>query len=167
MLTPIQRERLTRLATYLDALPIDYRHFKMDSFFDGESEKEAHYALHNGGVGNCGTSASALGHGPSAGILMPSEMVYYDKDSDYWEVDWHGYTSLFIGDQSRDEGSSNMFDWMFGGGWDTYDGHHYAAAARIKYVLAGKTIPGCAFAHRDQLALYREFDKRHATPDPA
>ena len=52
-ITPEQAKNLDTLATHLEGLPDDYKHFNMETF-----EEETW----------CGTVACACGHGPTAGI---------------------------------------------------------------------------------------------------
>jgi len=174
-LTIEERERLTLLATYLDKLPADYQDFNMGHFFlgktcDGSGELARQYALHNGGVASCGTAACAIGHGPSAGILVPESLITQKSrlDSFEWEIDWWGYSLLFTG---LLEHRALLFDWMFGEGWRWADNHHYSAAARIKYVLAGEVIPdklnqyhGMVGA-RDLYAKYNQLEAMSETSD--
>lgn len=166
-LTKTQRANLTKLADYLETLPKSYRHFDMSSFFNrGEFdyEDEVRYALENGGVKNCGTSACAIGHGPSAGILMPRKMAV-----DGWQPNWYAYTQLFIGTFDFHTQRRRFFEFMFGGHWDNIDNHHYGAAARIRFVLdkGFEAIPdrfghGFESSTREDRKLYRAYDKRYA-----
>lgn len=172
-----QRLRCLLLAIHLETVPKGYRHFNMASFFrrkdDDESNTlEAKYAKENGGVDHCGTTACAVGHGPSAGIYVPDSMVVwhdntYRTNGGYWSVDWQAYSKLFSGDFDDDKTgqAAVLFEWMFGGGWEAHDNHHWGAAARIRYALAGKEIPegfdSDDDARRSTRKLYRAFDKRY------
>lgn len=161
-LTNKHRNRLMKLATYLDTLPKDYKEFDMDSYFankddDEKSALEREYALHNGGVSKCGTSACAVGHGPSAGILVPDHLI--EKGwAGHWLIDWEAYSQKFCG---RD---MLLFNWMFGSYWSEVDNHHYGAAARIKYVLMDHDIPeyfrSSSAATSADVKLYNQYRKR-------
>lgn len=175
-----QRLRCLVLANYLETLPRNYRHFKMETFFRGKSSDdgnalEAKYAKENGGVGHCGTSACAVGHGPSAGIYVPDSMIEftpttYHTGGGYHSVNWNDYAKLFVGNFNGDDPEhherSILFEWMFGGGWRKCDQHHWGAAARIRFVLAGNEIPE-GFRDADDHATrglkrhYRPYDKRY------
>lgn len=127
-LTKAQRTRLDKLATYLEGLPADYEHFGMKSWLRPKSWDEfdsvVRYARENGGVASCGTAACAVGHGPAAGVLVPSRHV----ENDY--VDWSGYSTMFVPSADGVE-----FTWLFASKWCGVDNHHYGAAARIRYLL--------------------------------
>ncbi|SKB62794.1 hypothetical protein [Sphingopyxis flava] len=158
-LKSINRKRLDKLATYLESLPKSYEHFDMDSYLVPDHaavQTVKDYALHNGGVASCGTVACAVGHGPAAGIYVPPKMIFDDH-----RVDWNSYSCLFTGESGE---FGPRWYWMFGGGWDEVDNHHWGAAARIRYVLADKPIPkDCDEPCRGHRQLYREFDKRYAS----
>lgn len=129
----MNRENLTKLATYLEQLPIDYKHFDMEGYYDKDHqlthEQALDYALNNGGVDkfNCGTVACAVGHGPAAGILFkPSEITWYDKPN------WDRYARNFV-----DDTMATDFRWLFSSEWEHVDNTHRGAAARIRYLLDG------------------------------
>jgi hypothetical protein len=152
-LTKAQRARLDKLATYLEGLPKNYRHFDMSDFFhaedvEGENALELNYGLHNGGLPSCGAVACALGHGPAAGVLVPKKMTYAGG------VKWSLYGALFIGDDTRAD------SWLFCGSWTSVDNHHHGAAARIRYLLDKGEPPANFYSfggrrHRDLYAPYR------------
>lgn len=129
-----QRSNCATLATYLEKLPLNYSYFGMASFLssdDANEEELAEYARHNGGVDQfpCGTAACAVGHGPAAGILFdPSEI-------DYGTPDWDKYSQRFADTETPE------WQWMFSGLWSDRDDSHRGAAARIRYLLDGNTIP--------------------------
>lgn len=134
-LTKPQRERLDKLATYLEKLPKRYRHFNMKDYAGLESDdpKLIEYALHNGGVPSCGTVACAVGHGPAAGVLFPRSMI--KSWSGAIGVQWDKYSELFVGEEM------SLYRWCFGGEWAPTDNTHYGAAARIRYILANGYPP--------------------------
>lgn len=156
------RDNLAKLATYLEGLPKSYKHFQMHTFAGHNGtcplgdvdqiiidDPEKFYT-------NCGTIACAIGHGPAAGIKIPKAATY---------------TCFYAGRQiSWDRYSYEMFcpegdewHWMFSGEWKGRDNTHRGAAARIRYVLAGRRIPlsedkeGDFQPRRDHRALYAEF----------
>lgn len=138
-MTPQQRENLEKLATYLEQLPVDYKHFDMGDYYNGQAlmtdEQLTDYALNNGGVDkyNCGAVACAVGHGPSAGILFkPSEITWYNAP------DWNKYSLNFIAETGNLE-----YQWLFGSEWENVDNTHRGAAARIRYLLDGKPPRRC------------------------
>lgn len=133
-------ETLVKLAAYLESLPVDYEHFGMALWFQGDDEEaEAQYALKNGGVASCGTVACAVGHGPAAGILVPRSMV--QRDGEYIDVDWGAYAGRFIGDWAWGSPGRPLFNWLFEDEWARIDDTHWGAAARIRYLLANGSPP--------------------------
>lgn len=156
-LTRSQRDNLGKLATYLESLPEDYVHFSMDIFIGDPlyDEKEndsvpeestfTAYAKRNGGVSQfgCGTVACAIGHGPAAGVLFRYSREfdtesYRDESGTLIKVqspDWPEYSTRFAPKDSI------LWNWLFGGDWDRHDNTHRGAAARIRFVLAGRDLP--------------------------
>lgn len=170
-LTKAQRTRLDKLATYLEGLPKGYRHFDMETFIRGaDRAAEAQYARKNGGVNSCGTAACAVGHGPAAGIFVPSKWIER-IDADYWDVRWSKYSTLFIGSREGypDAPPFTLFEWLFGETWSEFDNHHYGAAARIRWTLANGGYPSDfdepAHRFRKFYAPYRIDAKPLATLD--
>jgi len=161
-LSPEVRERLLRLAFYLDTLPRNYSEFDMDSFFEGKDDDvsgklERRYARKNGGVAACGTTACAIGHGPSAGIPVPDVFIGKDSSSGKWRVNWSAYGDLFTGPDN----DMMIYKWLFDSDWSDVDNHHYGAAARIKYLLMGEKIPDdFLYAKEEHRALYAKYRKR-------
>jgi len=155
-LTKAQRARLDKLATYLEGLPKDYRHFDMADYVLGveDGDKEATYARHNGGVNACGTAACAVGHGPAAGVLVPPRFVTKLWNG-YVDVDWHQYSTLFLGNDGDGYPEENLFEWAFSGGWVSADNHHWGAAARIRYLLDHGAPPKCWDYDPGPYASYR------------
>lgn len=148
-LTKAQRTRLDKLATYLEGLPEDYAHFRMWMWITGASEEgQIRYARRNGGVASCGTAACAAGHGPAAGVLVPPRFIC---SGTVW---WRQYAlEMFVG------GDVHKEIWVFGGTWDGVDGGHYAAAARIRYLLDnGEPPEGMgSFADSQFIPLYAPY----------
>lgn len=173
-LTTEQRENLDKLATYLEKLPYDYKHFDMDEFIDLDGNPQfeyedelfnlkysefSRYARENGGVdklmiGNCGTVACAIGHGPAAGILL-DEVYFFDGI-----IRWRNYShEKFIYD----------FDgwyWCFGSVWKNIDNHPWGASARIRYLLDDNDLPiyddeGIEYllVNEDSIGLYENYMK--------
>jgi hypothetical protein len=142
MLTVENRANLEKLATYLEGLPADYSHFNMALYLAANSRDAAiEYALRNGGVPSCGTVACAVGHGPAAGIFMPSRLASQltgNFDSDIWCE----YSIVFLGASypGARYPDGDLFDWVFGGDWDEIDNHHYGAAARIRASCDGRRM---------------------------
>lgn len=177
-LTRAQRNNLKKLATYLESLPEDYEHFEMDIFISqpdvcGSDEPEfAKYARENGGVAQhgCGTVACAVGHGPAAGVLFrPSDMGnairwIHDKGYVSFKVPvWDRYSNRFCNEDTA------LWSWLFGGQWSDFDNHHWGAAARIRYVLAGKPLPehwGSRFSEIQDgdVELYADFRVSEPVP---
>lgn len=162
-----RRENLTKLADYLDTLPEDYQHFTMSTFIDNEGEMEPinQYAEKNGGVGECGAVACAIGHGPAAGILFPrrrsnSPLWYYSLLSRQFTPHWEAYSARFL---ICEEKYPAEWEWCFGADWSNTDNHPWGAAARIRYLLAGKDIPEAFdsdWAGPEEVQLYSEFRKK-------
>jgi hypothetical protein len=132
-LTHDQRENLAKLASYLEQLPPDYEHFEMGGWIGAAPDNVIlNYALHNGGVAQCGTVACAVGHGPAAGILVPEHMIY--SIGPRMRVSWWPYSRLFVS-------VPRYFDWLFSAKWGVVDNTPHGAAARIRYVLDRGTPP--------------------------
>ena len=179
-LTDQQKSNLDRLATYLENLPENYSHFGMSSFLaaDDKTPDESQdfspyfdqvvkYALHNGGVAECGSIACAVGHGPSAGILFDESMIepnhfyrYYGggrmAHRDRNMPNWGAYTKANFCNLD-----GYPFTWMFGERWAWVDNTHRGAAARIRCMLAERTLPS-SFLEKgepdeDTPSYYAEF----------
>lgn len=121
------KDNLLKLADYLDALPADYKHFDMGSYYtyhgeeifpdDSDEEKPGPYDLNA-----CGSSACAIGHGPNAGIPLQGD--------DYF---WSKYARRAFGvDESDYESGGN---YMFG---LNNSNDPKAAAKRIREVVSGE-----------------------------
>lgn len=135
----MNKKNLLTLAIYLESLPHDYQHFGMRWFTDDfEDGAELVYATENGGLDQygCNSVACAVGHGPSAGFLVPESCIKKWKNS--VDVEWNKYSAKFFIDY---ETHQSEWNWCFGGGWSDEDNHHYGAAARIQYLLSGKPLP--------------------------
>lgn len=141
-LTPANRRNLDKLATYLETLPKRYKHFNMGYFLEAQSiiddsetrhRNYVDYAKNNGGVNKhyCGAVACAIGHGPSAGVLVPKR--YLNNNT---SINWTDYSDEFFAPYY-----SSTWDWMFSGNWEDVDNTHRGAAARIRYILAGNEVP--------------------------
>ena len=159
------RANLAKLAAYLDTLPDDYEAFEMRTFFgaarniQADPDVEADYGLHNGGVDKCGAVACAIGHGPSAGILLPPALI-----SDLTKrVNWWGYIDRFFIPESRE--TEYAFAWMFGADWSLVDNTPRGAAKRIRFYL--QNGHGFTFdddwgdydttPNKSHLALYQDY----------
>lgn len=184
---------LARLATKLESLDRDYRHFEMDAFLrdadetsnvdfddleydDATADRLFQYITKNGGVDaigadlGCKTVACAIGHGPSAGILMTDRFLHNDRS-----VDWMRYTEeMFIGSEPYVANSRRryqpLFAWMFGHEWSHTDNSPWGAAARIRYVLH-HGAPPTEFVENENYDptpdLYAEFMISEKQPLPA
>jgi len=148
------RVNLATLASELEALPADYAQFEMDSFIDGDtyrnSEAIKQYLLTNGGVASCGTSACAVGHGPSAGLFFKADEIGIDLGDDELLPDWSKYVRRVFGVAAF----SDDFNFMFGGNWHDYDNTVHGAAARIRYYLA-RGVPEAYRAYDS--SIYQEY----------
>lgn len=113
----MNRANLEKLAAYLEALPADYKHFGMRSYFRHKDRGIFHPAQ-AGPVNECGTVACAVGHAPSAGITTR-----------YFYTSWTSYAYAAF------DVTETEFDWCFSGVWASIDDTHYGAAKRIRYML--------------------------------
>jgi hypothetical protein len=122
----MNRDNLDKLATHLEGLPKDYKHFDMSVYLDGQDYfSEQQYQECKLPLNECGTVACALGHGPDAGIcFLPEE-----------RNNWYQYSQRFI------DGDNDLWYWLFSDQWSVIDNTPHGAAARIRYVLAGKELP--------------------------
>ena len=145
------RANLTTLASQLEALPADYAQFEMACFLDFEDdEKTRNYLLNNGGVSSCGTSACAVGHGPSAGLFfLPDEIMV-----NFGEIqpNWMTYTRRVFGIHRY----SDEFSFLFGGAWADYDNTVHGAAARIRYYL-DNGLPDYDQRYNYDPSIYQEY----------
>lgn len=174
-LTRAQKSNLTKLADYLEKLPEDYAHFEMRYYIEGGDEEGdkgssiyATYARKNGGVDQhgCGTVACAVGHGPAAGILFrPQELLqnsYFDEEKHerirVKEPNWDNYSYRFA---PKDD---PLWTWCFGSDWSYRDNHHWGAAARIRFILAGRDLPDDYDRYADptdeHVEAYKSFRKQ-------
>lgn len=132
-ITPEQRANLEKLATHLEALPADYSHFDMGSYFKkptdqwGSDPKDA--AAHT-----CGSVACAIGHGPFAGIPIARD-----------EYSWTNYAERVFGFSDANNGAG---EYLFSNEWEHVDNTVAGAAARIRFVLEN----GCPDYWRDEIA---------------
>jgi len=111
-----QRQNLRTLADYLAQLPKGYEHFDM-----------AYYYLIREG---CGTTACALGHAPSAGIIT--------LENETWEE--FSKRVFGIADDDRDIVAGEFtkdWEWLFSENWQYIDNTPHGAAARIFIYLYG------------------------------
>lgn len=122
-----QRSNLDKLATYLEGLPVGYRHFRMSVYAKGAPESD--FALRpRTTLRHCGTAACALGHGPASGVKLAPRYVH--RQDDVW---WSDYGWGAFGAQP----GSPLFRFLFSPDWEMSDNHHHGAAKRIRWILAG------------------------------
>ena len=124
-LTHFHRENLAKLATFLEALPADYSHFRMAVYANNPRSGEIDVNdISQRDLNECGTSACAVGHGPAAGIpVSPDDRT------------WHGYEKRVFGVSLDDDYDTPSYDL-----WSRLFGPHHpdnprAAAARIRNTL--------------------------------
>lgn len=144
------RQNLEKLATYLEALPVDYEAFEMAYFNSEESEKPVAMA--------CGAVACAVGHGINAGIPA--------KTSDYT---WLDYAKRTFGVKlDRHVAFGSLWSWCFSSNWQYTDNTAQGAALRIRAYLAD-TIPNWFEAERqitNEIGFslkYRDWKKQCTT----
>lgn len=116
------RDNLEKLATHLDALPVDYEHFDMRDYnaLGGSSEWPNRQSLDiRQRSYDCGTVACAVGHGPAAGIRV------------YGDQSWSEYAYRVFGMDRF----SDAFEYLFGSTWRVYDNTPQGAAERIRTYL--------------------------------
>lgn len=115
-----QRKNLKLLADYLYALPEDYEHFTMELFnVDTDSPYEVKST-------SCGTVACAVGHMPYV-EGMPSPEPFEG---------WVVYSSRVLLGGNYDCSEEILWEFLFSGGWVSYDNTTKGAAKRIYYVLS-------------------------------
>lgn len=136
LLSKKAKNNLCQLATYLQSLPPDYKHFFMNHWFSGKDEKG--YWKGQKQVFECGTSACLAGHGPAAGIGMPLD------SKGYRIYDWSGYARMELLDFSScrnwddREKLDKVYNFLFTSHWES---DHYDGAARIRSVLDHDGFP--------------------------
>ena len=123
------KDNLNKLADYLDALPIDYKHFNMGYFLAVGLERGE--GIHCPSIerdideastidlNECGACACAIGHGPSAGIPVCRDPT------------WSDYAIRVFGFDFSDDAEG---DYMFG---SDHPNDPQLAARRIRAVLNG------------------------------
>lgn len=149
------RKNLEKLASYLETLPKNYKHFEMADFIEDEQAARKYAATR--AVGNeliiqCGTVACAAGHGPAAGIRL--DRKYVERGD--WGIDWSSYV-----DDKFLNRNPTAFEWCFGGGWSMSDNHHWGAAARIRFLLDNKGVPEEFEVDEDPSRYYQKFYKKY------
>ena len=145
----LNKPNLLQLAAYLETLPADYESFEMGTFFGlgsyawlyADADVEHRYGRHNGGVDKCGAVACAVGHGPSAGFLVPDHLFHVNG-----RVNWTQYLDEFFiegyhNSVNEDDPEVLAFYWMFGDDWKHVDNTAAGAAARIRYLVNGGEYP--------------------------
>lgn len=141
-LTQENLANLIKLAYYLESLPEDYAHFDMHNYFDLHTTKLSGYPLtlnhleqykyikKQRTLQKCGAVACALGHGIAAGVAPPTYPYKHIEDVNI-RIFWDDYEKLFTNDNKL------IYDFVFSSIWGEVDNHHYGAAARIRFLLAG------------------------------
>lgn len=131
-------ENLSKLATFLDELPEDYRQFGMADFTNQWMSPEELKQYQTDPTYNpCGSAACAVGHAPAAGIKVDPSTITQQILDGYSTDIWDAYVQAAFGIKF----DSTAFEFMFGGGWADHDNTPKGAAARIRYVVANNNIP--------------------------
>lgn len=165
----MNRDNLLTLAIYLESLPKYYMAFNMYEFLETPTEEKTEdYLLRNGDIHECGAVACAIGHGPSAGFLFPPAPENGEDHNDFWykvsegdgvsyyRPDWMNYSAeFFISDQEH----FPEWEWCFSGNWGRTDNHHWGAAARIRYLLAGNNPPQVTDSEGHYIPFEASFSK--------
>lgn len=186
-ITSRRRANLTALADYLESLPEDYSHFEMETYTShvgscdlvSDLDEEVATAIEQFGqsdadentlyatsiekfLGNCGTSACALGHGPAAGIPLAKTHLKTTKFrgvSIVTDVDFAAYAKSFVVGEYQDD-----WEFLFGGDWADHDNHHWGAAARIRFFLEWGGIPAEHYTRWDGTRSLESLCKDEAMP---
>ena len=164
-LTGQQIRNLERLAAYLDTLPPDYAHFDMVTFVQVSAGATYHDQVEYARGAStrllsvCGTVACAVGHGPAAGVpFAPSHIIGHQSDWTGYQLDWTAYSRQFCP-------VGLVFTFLFGEEWTFLDNTPQGAAARIRYVLAGRPLPSSVWSGAQQVPLnwsdLEDLDEKH------
>lgn len=158
----MNRENLTKLATFLDELPENYRQFYMSDFTNSYLTPEQLARYQSDPTYNlCDSAACAVGHAPAAGIKVdPStftQQILEGYSTDIWDA--YVQAAFGIGFDGPE------FEFMFGGGWSEVDNTPKGAAARIRYVLDGKHIPHLASGCDGEDEPFDSYNMIYADPD--
>lgn len=139
--TSTPKERLARLAHYLETLPDTYLHFDMESYFHDparvlENERDEivnsiDLILQQPGMCGC-----VIGHTAAAGLMIPDAMIRAQH--------WRDVGEIVYGI------SGEAFDYLFGGDWYVRDNTPQGAANRIQTYL-GDGIPPYWAIEKDEL----------------
>lgn len=134
----MNRTNLTKLSTYLAALPIGYDHFNMDHYFVDGNRKTADTPVTIAEVvpSACGAVACAVGHGPAAGIPISPK-----------HTSWNVYSETVF-DMATD---TLEWEWCFSDIWSEYDNTPQGAAHRINWLLQYGEPPGDFATEADNL----------------
>lgn len=117
------KQSLRLLADGLKKLPVNYDGFDMDTFFtDHEGDQPGTVPRYiSEEINVCGTSACAVGHGPT----IPGLEAYPTET-------WTTYTTRVFGVGRFDD----AFGYMFGARWSSIDNSVEGAIERIETYLA-------------------------------
>tara|TARA_Y100001001_G_C8000065_1_gene305949 strand:- start:1052 stop:1474 length:423 start_codon:yes stop_codon:yes gene_type:complete len=122
------RSNFKKLAAFLET--VDDDQFNMNVFFRDYDIVENDYLVE--GKTTCGTVACAAGWGPAAGILAADNCQY-----------WGDYIcDMFLDGEGLSSGLdlNPVYRWVFSEAWSVADNSPKGAAARIRWMLAGKPI---------------------------
>lgn len=110
-------QNLRLLAEGLKKLPVNYQKFDMDSFYENLTGDTSLFVEN---INECGTSACAVGHGPTIKGLEA-----------YRSETWREYTERVFGVTTFDE----TFTYLFGSEWANRDNTIDGAIDRIETYL--------------------------------
>jgi hypothetical protein len=117
----INTGNLLKLASYLESLPKDYKHFEMEVYNNDEDQVDP--------IKGCGTVACAIGHTPYVKTIplnIEDYLKTYINNKCY--VDWSGMCE----DSYGVEETSDAYEWCFSSSWAATDNTPQGAAKRIK-----------------------------------
>lgn len=125
---------LEKLRDHLAALPTDYQHFDMSTFY-GHLGDNGDFSCQPSDVKPpaCGTVACAVGHGPLIGIKA--------KEHEFWEDYNFRAFGLYITCEHGVKEEDDRWEWCFCSKWSDKDNTAQGAAKRIDYILKHGDAP--------------------------
>lgn len=132
-------QNLKDLSAYLKSLPKTKVTFDMATFYDTNAELER--------LGECGTSACAVGHyammkgwktremgaQPPADVAREHGLVRAEGGT--YSMGWSEFCTKVIGVEIMTGNDDTLFEWLFDAYWASIDNTPEGAAARIDYFL--------------------------------
>lgn len=122
------KRNLRKLSDYLKSLPADYQRFSMASYYELDVDSVEYRSYNYVRKVECGSVACAVGHGPSAGVIISGMYKYM--------MSWTEYARQAFGAESN-----QVWQWLFSDKWAETDDTIIGTANRIDWTLEHDVIP--------------------------